>query len=155
MTVALTTPVTGLAQAGLTSPTYTLTADTPPNPNSKQWAITALGGTQTGVLAHSVAAPFTLSAFRPAVFKSLAPLNPVTGVLKAVPMNNFKFVTRKGVLPLAGQAYKNLVITTIIEVPAGSDLADPLSIRAALSAHFGSISQNSSGFGDTVVQGIL
>jgi hypothetical protein len=48
-----------------------------------------------------------------------------------------------------------MVVTTIIEVPAGADVADNLSIRAALSMHFGSIAQATAGIGDTVVQGVL
>jgi hypothetical protein len=155
MTFALSSPITGAAQTGLTSPTYTLTTDTPPDANSKQSAVTALGGTQTGVVAHSVAAPFTIAMFRPRVFKALQPVNPVTGVLRNVPMNQYSVVTRKGVLPLAGQAYKNMIVRTIVEVPAGADTADPLSVRAALSAHFGALAQATAGIGDTVVQGVL
>jgi len=155
MTVSITSPVTGGAQTGLTSPTYTIVADTPPDTNSKQWAVTALGGTQTGVTTHTVAAPFTTSVFRPKATQALSPIDPVTGVLKRVPYNTYKLITRKGVLPLAGQAYKNLVITTIVECPAGSDTADAPNIRAALSMHFGSVAQVSAGYGDTVVQGIL
>lgn len=50
MTIALSSPVTGGAQTGFTSPTYTLTADTPPaGSGGKQYAATALGGTQAGV----------------------------------------------------------------------------------------------------------
>jgi hypothetical protein len=155
MTFALTTPITGQAQTGLTTPTYTITADTPPDVNAKQWAVTALGGTQAGVISHSVAAPFTIAMFRPKVSQTLSPIDPVTGVLKRVPYNTYKVITRKGVLPLAGQAYKNLVITTMIEAPAGSDTADAANIRAALSAHFGALVQSSAGVGDTTVQGIL
>lgn len=157
MSFAPTSPVAGTPQTGLTSPTYTLSADTPPANNAKQVAVTALGGTQTGVLAHSVAAPFTVAMFKPASPKSLQPVNPVTGVLRSVPSNVYKIITRKGVLPLAGQAYKNAVITTTIEVPAGSDLADPASLRAALSCHGGVLSQaaTSAVLGDTVINGIL
>lgn len=154
MTFALTSPITGTAQTNLTSPTYTLTADTPPNVNAKQWVVSALGGTQTGVTAHSVAAPFSVSMFRPQNPQVLAPVNSA-GVLTRVPVNTYKVITRKGVLPLAGQAYKNLLITTVIEVPAGSDTADPANIRAALSAHIGALSQQSAGIGDTTVQGVL
>lgn len=112
-------------------------------------------GTQTGVIAHSVAAPFTLSMFRPKVFNYLKPVNAITGVLGAVPMNTYKVITRKGVLPLAGQSYKNMVVTTTIEVPAGADIADANSIRSALSAHIGLLSQQSAGVGDSVLNGVL
>lgn len=148
-------PVNGGAQTGLTSPTYTLTSDVSPAQNAKQWAVTALGGTQAGVIPHSVAAPFTLSFFRPQTFKYLTPVDPVTGVLRNVPVNSYKAITRKGVLPLAGQAYKNAIVTTTIDVPAGSDIADPASLRAALSAHIGLLSQISAGIGDTTVNGVL
>jgi hypothetical protein len=93
--------------------------------------------------------------FRPKVLKTLTPVNPVTGVLRNVPMNTYKVITRKGVLPLAGQSYKNALIKTELDIPAGSDLADPLSLRAAISAHIGLLSQISSAIGDTVVTGTV
>lgn len=155
MTFALTSPVTGLAQTGLTSPTYTVVADTAPDATAKQYAITALGGTQTGVTASSVSSPFTTSMFRPKVYQALGKPNPTTGLIARVPRNTYKVITRKGVLPLAGQPITNMVVTTVMEVPAGSDVADPNSVRAGLSMHFGALSQASSGIGDTVVQGVL
>ncbi len=155
MSFSLTSPVTGAAQTGLTSPTYTVVADTPPNSNAKQWAVTALGGTQTGVIPHSISAPFTIAMFRPQNPQVLAPVSPTTGVLTKIPMNTFKVVVRKGVLPLAGQAYKPLIVTVTVEEPAGSDTADPLSVRAALSLAFGALTQQSAGIGDTVVSGTL
>lgn len=149
------TSITGAAQTGLTSPTYTVTADTPPNINSKQYAITALGGTQTSVSAHSVASPFTVAMFRPANPQVLKTVSPITGALERVPMNTYKVITRKGVLPLANQASKPMIISTVIEVPAGSDTADANSVRAALSAHIGALSQATAGIGDTCVSGVL
>lgn len=150
-----TTPVTGLSQTGLTSPTYTLSADVAPDVNGKQYAVTALGGTQTGVVAHSSSTPFTVAMFRPKSFKSLSAVNPVTGALRSVPRNTFKLITRKGVIPLSGQPSVNAIVTTTIEVPAGADTNDASSLRAMLSLHFGTISQLSAGLGDTVVNGIL
>lgn len=155
MTFSLSSPITGLAQTGLTSPTYTLTSDTPPNINSKQWVVSALGGTQTGVVAHSVSAPFSIAMFRPQNPQVLAPVNPVTGVLTKIPTNTYKVVGRKGVLPLAGQAYKTMTATLVLEVPAGADTADAANVRALLSAMFGAISQQSAGIGDTSISGTL
>lgn len=155
MTVNITTPITGLAQTGLTSPTYTIVTDTAPDNNGKQYAVTALGGTQTGVNAHSVAAPFTITAVRPKVLKTLGSPNPSTGVVANVARNTYKVITRKGVLPLAGQPYQTMLITTTIDVPAGSDLTDAVNVRAALSAHFGALSQQSAGIGDTSVSGVI
>jgi len=155
MTITVTSPITGAAQTGFTSPTYTLTGDVAPDSNGKQNAVTALGGTQAGVTAHSVAAPFTVTAVRPKILKSLGQPNPVTGVVKNVPRNTYKVITRKGVLPLAGQPYTTMLVTTTIEVPAGSDLADASNVRAALSAHIGALTQQSAGIGDTAVSGII
>jgi hypothetical protein len=155
MTVSLTSPVTGAAQTGLTSPTYTHVADIAPDVNGRQYAVTALGGTQTNVVVHSVAAPFTLSVWRPKIMKILGNPNPITGVISSVSRNVYKVITRKGVLPLAGQPYQTMLVTTSIEVPAGSDAADAVNVRAALSMHFGSLAQVSSGMGDTAVSGVL
>lgn len=155
MTWNLTSPITGAAQTGFTSPTYTLTADTASDVNGKQSAVTALGGTQTGVVAHSVASPFTIAFWRPKVLKILGRTNPVTGLLPSVPLNTYKVVTKKGVLPLAGQPHALGRITSVIEVPSGSDAADPANLRAMFSAHIGALNQQSAGMGDTAITGVM
>lgn len=155
MAFAPSTPVTGSAQVSFTAPTYTIAQDSNPDNNGKQYYVSGLGGTQAGVISHSVAAPFTLSMFRPKVLKTLAPVNPVTGVLRSVPFNTYKVITRKGVLPLAGQSYKTAVINTHLEIPAGSDLADAANLKAAISAHIGLLSQISAAIGDTVLTGTI
>lgn len=156
MSISWSSPITGSAQTGFTSPTYTTAADTAPSGvPGKQVAVTALGGTQAGVTVHSVASPFTLNATRPGNLRTLGQPNPVTGVIANIPTNTYKLITRKGVLPLAGQAYKTMVITTTIDVPAGSDTADLPNIKAALSAHIGGLTQQSAGFGDMTGTGTL
>lgn len=156
MAITITSPVTGAAQTGLTSPTYTVVADTaPPGNPGRQVAVTALGGTQTGVTAHAVSSPFTGNITRPASPKVLGSPNPVTGVIANVPMNTYKVITRKGVIPLAGQPVKVMSAITIVDVPAGADTADAANIRACLSFHFGLVAQQSAGFGDTTISGIL
>lgn len=155
MTMSISTPVTGGAQTGLTSPTYTLTADQAPDFNSRQWAVTALGGTQTGVTTHSVAAPFTVTVSRPKLFRALGKPNPITGLVKDVPMNRYQVLVRKGCLPLANQPYATALLYGTFNIPAGADTYDPANIRAALSLFVGSVSQISAGIGDTAVSGIL
>lgn len=155
MSFAPASPVTGSAVTGLTSPTYTLTTDVAPNINGKQYAITALGGTQTGVDTHTVSKPFSVSFFRPQVLRTLPSANPVTGVIKNVPMNTYKLITRKGILPAAGQSPMIAKITTIIEVPAGSDTYEPEDLRAMMSLHFGVGAAQASGIADTLVSGIM
>lgn len=155
MAISLSTPVTGTAQTGLTGPTYTVAADQAPDVNGKQYAVTALGGTQTNVTAHTIASPFTWTYWKPKVYKLLGNPDPTTNVVANVPMNVHKVVTRKGVVPLLGQPVKQMLITTIIEVPAGADTADSANVRAALSMHLGGLSQVSAGIGDTCVTGVV
>jgi hypothetical protein len=148
-------PVTGAAQTGFTTPTYTLVADQNPAPNGKQWAVTAIGGTQANVDVHSVSKPFTLSVFKPSQLKTLPAANPVTGVIKSIPKNTYKVITRKGALPSGNQSPQTVLITTIMEIPAGCDTYEPEEIRAALALHIGAISAQSAGLGDTSVSGLL
>jgi hypothetical protein len=129
--------------------------DTAPDSNGKQIAITALGGTQTGVTVGSVASPFTITFTKPKVLKGLSVVDPVTGVLRNVPRNQYGMITRKGAVPLAGQAPVTCIIRTTFEVAAGTDLASPAEIRAMLSAHIGGLTQQSAGIGDTLVSGVM
>lgn len=155
MTWNPSSPVTGAAQTGFTSPTYTLTADTAPDGNGKQMAVTALGGTQTGVTTHSVASPFTLTFVRPKNFKMLGQPNPVTGRLPSVPSNTYNVIVRKGVTPLANQPAKPLIIRCSMDIPAGSDTYDAANVKAALSLAFGALYQQAAGAGDTVISGVM
>lgn len=155
MTINVTSPITGQAQTGLTSPTYTIVTDLAPVANGRQYAVTALGGTQTGVTTHSVASPFTLTAYRPATFRNLGKPNPVTGLVSDVPMNVYSLLGRKGVNVLTGQPFATASAKIIIAVPAGADTVDAANVRAMLSMLFGAAVQQSAGVGDTVVSGIL
>lgn len=148
-------PVTGAVVAGLTSPTYTITSDVAPSQNGKQYAVTALGGTQTGVDTNTVSKPFSVSFFRPVQLRGLPQANPVTGVIKNVPMNTYKLITRKGVQPAANQNALPLLISTTISVPAGADTYEAEDIKAALSLHFGVAWAQCSGIADTIVTGVL
>lgn len=155
MSFAPSSPVTGATVSGLTSPTYTLTTDVAPSINGKQYAVTALGGTQTGVETHTVSKPFSISFFRPLNLRVLPAANPVTGVIKNVPMNTYKLITRKGVAPAASQSNMVARITTTIEVPAGSDTYEPEDLRALVSSHFGVGNASASGIADTILSGII
>lgn len=155
MAVTIPTTVTGGAQTGLTSPTYTTAADGAVPSNVKQSVVTTLGGTQTGVDAHSISRPFALSVSRPLQFNALGKPNPTTGLIANVPMNEYRIKAVKGVTPLAGQPSKNMVATCSIAVPAGADLADAANVRACLSALIGLLNSVSAGIGDTAVNGVL
>lgn len=155
MAISFTSPVTGAAQTGFTAPTYTITATIAPEVNQKQWAVTALGGTQAGVAVHSGANPFTLTCSQPKAYKILGKANPITNVISNVPMNVYKVGVRKGAVPLAGQPYSLAQGWITLSVPSGADTADSASLRAMLSLLFGAATQQSAGIGDTVVSGLM
>lgn len=155
MSFGPTSPVTGSPETGLTSPTYTLSSDTPPNAHSEQYAVTALGGTQTGVSAHKVSNPFTITMERPANFRQIGTPNPVTGVITNVPNNVYKLRVRKGVEPASGQPTRVAIAELKISVPAGADENDAESVRAMMSLLGGALWSNSAGIGDTLIDGIL
>lgn len=155
MTVLVTSPVTGSAQTGFTAPTYTVVVDTPPNAYSKQWAVTALGGTQVGVDVHGASKPFTLTFSRPQSVRSAPIVNPVTGVMGSSPRNVYNCKVRKGMIPGTSQNPQIAVLNVDLSVVAGADLVEPEDIRAALSLLIGALTQQSSGIGDMLVTNLL
>lgn len=140
-----TSPVTGTSVGSLVNPTYTLTEDKAPGNNGKQYAVTALGGTQSGVDVHSVSKPFTVTFFRPPVLRTLPQANPVTGVIKDIPSNTYKMVVRKGAQPAANQSPRNLVFTGSWEVPAGVETYEPEELDAFVAFTVATIQQQLAG----------
>lgn len=154
MAISITSPVSGSSQTGLTSPTYTVMNDVAPDTNGKQVAVTALGGTQTGVTPHSVASPFTGTVTRPKQLRVLG--QPASnGFISSVPTNTYKVITRKGVTPSINQPARTALINTVLDMPAGADTYDAANLRAAISFHIGLLQQISAGLGDTVVNGVI
>jgi hypothetical protein len=155
MSISLTSPVTGATVAGLTSPTYSVTVDQPPNAYSKQWYVSAIGGTQTNVDASSSASkPWTFTFTRPAALKTLNSVD-VTGVIRQVGFNTYELLMRRGLLPLAGQAVRVANWKSVFPVLVGSDTADPANIRAAVSSFVGVLNQQASGLADSMITGSL
>lgn len=154
MAISLSSPITGAAQTGFTSPAYTIVADVAPSQNGKQYAVTSLSGTQAGVTPHTATSPFTISFFRPQQIKLLPPLGN-NGQYPSVPVNQYKLIGRKGVTPAAGQPDRVAQATLIIDVPAGSETYDPAELRGLLSALIGAANQISAGIGDTVVTNVM
>lgn len=153
--ISISSPVTGAPVSGLTSPTTTWVASTPPGSNMKSWAVSSIGGTQTGSDTGSTASrPWTITFGRPT---SLRQLNAVdsSGVLRVVPFNTYTVVGRKGLTPLAGQASKTSIIRTEVPIPAGADTADQPNIKSMLSAYFGVCYQQATGLADTCITGEL
>jgi hypothetical protein len=154
MTLVVTSPVTGAAQTGLASPTYTLLTDVAPVVYGRQYAVASLGGTQTNVRVHAVSDPFTGTLTRAPVLRPLPAPNPVTLRYGNIPKNTTQINIRKGVLCAANQPPEVMAIRMYIDTPAGSDSFDAVNCRAALSFAIGILSQISAGLGDTVVTGV-
>lgn len=147
--------ITGGAQTGFTSPTYGTTVDTATDLRSKQSVVTSAGGTQTGVVSHSVNIPFTVTVRRPSILKTLAQaVVSSLGIYSRVPTNQYDVIVRKGVAVANGQ-YQIAILKLSVSVPAGADTYDPANVRAAVSAMVGVLNSNSAGLGDTVTSGIL
>jgi hypothetical protein len=150
MAISLNSPVTGAAVTGLTSPTYTILPDSAVDFNSKQWYVSALGGTQTGVTVHTSTAPFTFAAWKPKVLKQLRWVAGQLGLIDNVPMNTYGFTIRKGLIPATGQPAKVGVIRFLADIPAGSETNDAANLAALFSFAFGAAHQQASGMVDTV-----
>ncbi len=155
MAITLSGVVTGGAQTGFTAPTYTLTTDLAPENNGIQSIVSAVGGTQSGVLVHSIANPFTVLFARPKVLKTLGGANPITGVISPIARNKFRWIVRKGVVPYTDAPALPAVARLELDLPAGADFTDPANIRAMISCLVGVLNDQSAGFGDTLLDGVI
>ncbi|DAD52130.1 coat protein [ssRNA phage Zoerhiza.3_2] len=155
MTIPVSSPVTGGAQTGFTSPTYTVVTDKAPDVNSNQYAVTALGGTQASVRTHTVSDPFTISVSKPKNPRTLPSPNPVTGKYGDVPFNRTSILVRKGLNFAANNAPLVGYVRIYIDVPAGADAYDAANVRAMLSLAVGEVNTQSAGIGDSAVTGVI
>ena len=155
MAFSPSSPVTGAAMTGLTSPTYTLTLDTPPNATTaKQYAVTQLGGTQTGVTVHSISSPFTATMFRPPAYKTLG-VPDSNGLFKQFPVNRHEILIRKGCSVAANQPVQVNMARLILSQSAGVDVYDQANFKAMLSLLFGLLWSAGSSIADTTFTGNL
>jgi hypothetical protein len=153
MAISLTN-ITGGAQTGFTTPGYNVTLDSAADVNGKQWAISGLTGTQTGVTSHSPSSPFTWTYWKPKVMK-LLPAVGVNGQYSNVPSNKSTVVVRKGVLIAANQPPRIAQCRIEFEIPAGAESYDSANVKALISAAVGALNQQSAGIGDTITSGIF
>lgn len=154
MTLTVSSPITGAAQTGLSSPTYSVVADSSVPTNVKAWVVSALGGTQTGVRTHTQSDPFSLQMYKPSLFKRY--VQGLVNTFSSQPKNVYGIVVRKGVLNTVGATvYDEAIARLTISIPAGSESADAANIAALMSVLGGVFWQQSAGFGDTVRTGIM
>lgn len=152
----LTSPVTGAPQTGLTTPTYTVVSDVAPDLYTSQWAVTALGGTQTGATAQTGADnPFNVSISRAKVLKPGPNVNSQNQIVGQPARNITKGSAKKGMRVNSASSVRfPAYFDWRLSVPAGSESVDPAEIRAMLSLVIGQLTQMSAGIGDTIVTGI-
>lgn len=154
-----TSPTTGSAVTGLTSPTYTWTEDST-DVNSRRFVVTALGGTQTNVEVHSVSSPFYITVSRPKELRTLPRAN-ASGMYPQIPVNEFRVKLVKGCTinsQVAGVSSEAQILGELrIRVPAGAELSnnDPEEISAGLSFLAGFLNANASGVVDLIKTGLL
>lgn len=155
MAYTLSGVLTGAPMTGTTTPTFTLAADNSPDIRSKQAYVSVIGGTQAGVVAHSINAPFTITVRRPSLFKTIASafLNGVTGQYSKIPFNENTILVRKSAQVALSQWWVNeLRITT--KIYAGSESYDAPNVRALVGAAAGFLWTNANGHADTCITGV-
>lgn len=152
MAINLTTPVTGAAQTGFTSPTYTIVGYVS-NQSIKGYYVTALGGTQPNVTIHSASGPFRLEFQSPTVYRALGVPNPATGVISSIPKNVYRI---RGYKDGAVNAQNSAIALATLEfsVPAGMDKYNPDNVKALVSLFIGALSNQSAGIGDWLLSGM-
>lgn len=120
--------VTGDTITGLTNPTYTVTADTPPpGVRGKQYYVSALGGTQTGVASHSAGIPFTLTWESPPNPRPSPAISSSSGQPLTAVRNKSRMLVRKGLEVVSGY-YQVGSVDISFNIPAGAEQNDPLSL---------------------------
>lgn len=154
MAFTMTGAITGATVAGLTTPTYTLTADTSADDNARQSVVTALGGTQTGVTVHSVSSPFSVTVRRPKSLRTLGKAN-LNGYISNVGRNTYTVLFRKGVTPLTGQPYQIAIVRQDYEIPAGCEVNDIANLKGLMSFVGGFVSTNADGMVTTFTNAVL
>lgn len=152
----ITSPITGAAVTGLTSPTYTLSVDNvAANQNGVAYYVSALGGTQAGVRTHSVSSPFRAVFTRPLVPKTLGTPNPSTGVIPQVPFNKYGFSLAKGLAVAANQPLYPAYFRGSFDIPAGAETFDVVNMAALFSCAGGLVNGNATSLYNLAITGTM
>jgi len=137
MGLPITAAVTGAAISPLTSPSFGLSVDVPPNTNTLAYMVTGnsiAGGTAQ---VHTNATPWQLRISRPANIKTLRDITRnSSGVAIKIPANNYSVTQKRSMYcNAANTEIAAGLVTTTITVPAGADqysfviLAEMLSLQ--------------------------
>lgn len=156
MSLTVTSPITGVALTGLTTPTFTLASDSPPDLNSYRYVITALGGTQTGATAQTGADnPFDLTLQRAPTLRQGPSVDSLNRIIGQPGRNITRISGRKGMRVNSASSQRfPAYIRVEISIPAGAESVDPAEIKSFLSMEFGAMYNNAQGICDTVITGV-
>lgn len=133
MSINLAGPTAAVTTSQLTAATYTFVTDMAQDARSKVFVVSALGGTQTGVSAHTVDAPKQMIFKKPASFAQPSGYNQVSGRYGKVPKNTTRVMFR-GSAKVAANQWEGLPISMDIGVPAGAVSYDRANVEASVTA---------------------
>lgn len=135
----ISSPVTGAAVTGLTSPAFTLVGVNS-DYRTRKYYVSQLGGTQPGVVPHNIAKPFTIEVQRPATIKypSASVLDTV-GNISTVPKNRFDVKTEKGIDVNAAGGVGVSYAGAYASIPVNGTVQDLMSIKSQLSLTVGTL----------------
>jgi hypothetical protein len=118
--------------------------DQPANGNGKLYFVASLGGTQTGVLAHTTSSPFNVHFMRPTKLAILPKPN-ANGIIGSFPTNVYRTRIRKGVLVDSNSPSQLAYVDINIGIPAGADTFDPVSLSSMLSLAIAALTEQREG----------
>lgn len=133
MSLILTGPTIAATTAVLTGATYTFAPDLPGDNRSRVAVVSVLGGTQTGVVPHTVDAPKQMIFKKPAVYQMPSAYNTTTGRYGKVPKNVTRVIFRGSAKVAAGQ-WELIPISLDIPIPAGATNYDRANVDASVLA---------------------
>lgn len=144
--------VTYGAQTGFTTATGTCTTGRAPDAQSSRFDVTALGGTQAGVRAHSMSDPFSILLRAPKSAKPRPVISADGLIVGNVALNEFQALVTKGCY-VYGTNPRNAYADLRVKVPAGADTVDPANIRAMIGFLVGVLNTYSATIGTDAVVG--
>lgn len=133
MPISLTGPTAAVTTDTLTAATYTFVSDMASDNRSKVFVVSALGGTQAGVVAHTVDSPKMFIVKKPANYVQPSGYNVTSGRYSKVPKNVTRVLFR-GSAKVAANQWETMPISLDIGVPAGATGYDRANVDASLSA---------------------
>lgn len=133
MSINLTGPTAAVTttDSKISAGTYTFVADQANDLRTKVFAVSAIGGTQTGVQKHTAEAPKQLMFRRPASYAQLGGYNQVSGKYSKVPKNVTRIIG-KGSAQVVLNQWEIIPMTLDIGIPAGSASYDAANVEASV-----------------------